>query len=110
MALTSGSCAMEIYEPCQGGNTAALSRSFHVTRGSLEGVNCEGNVYCEDSKRDARFFIINFCLARGGGQPLRRIVKVKEENKDSRICIFCLFGNWIALHIFCSLGPRSKRL
>ena len=46
----------------------------------------------------------------GGGQPLRRIVKVKEENKDSRICIFCLFGNWIALHIFCSLGPRSKRL
>ena len=61
------------------------------------------------TKVDSSFYT-NFCLARGGGQPLRRIVKVKEENKDSRICIFCLFGNWIALHIFCSLGPRSKRL
>ena len=67
VALTSGSCAMGIHEPGQGRNTAALSGNSHVPQGRLEGVNCEGNVYCEDSKRDARFFIINFCLARGAG-------------------------------------------
>lgn len=56
--LKFGSYAMDIHEPCQGGNTAALSRSFHVTQGSLEGVNCGGNVCCDGSKRGARFFSV----------------------------------------------------
>ena len=55
MALTFGSCAMGIREPGQGRNTAALSGHSHVTQGCLRGVNCEGNVYCEISKRNARF-------------------------------------------------------
>ena len=87
MVLTSGSFAMEIREPGQGRNTAALSGSFHVTRGRLEGVNCEGNVYCEDSKRDARFFIINFCLARWGGQPL--LGYRRHESRHSGGSGFC---------------------
>jgi len=33
--LKFGSCAMNIYEPCQGGNTAALRRIVHVPQGCL---------------------------------------------------------------------------
>ena len=89
MALTSGSCAMEIYEPCQGGNTAALSRSFHVTRGSLEGVNCGGNVCCDGSKRGA--VDSGVCVvAKADGEVLssesnRIIIKETDGNKREYI-------------------------
>ena len=43
--LTSGSCATGIREPCQVGNEAALSGISCVPQGSLDRVNCQGNVY-----------------------------------------------------------------
>ena len=52
--LTSGSLATGSCEPCQGGNTAALSRSFCVPRDRLDRVNYEGTVRGEPSKRGAR--------------------------------------------------------
>ena len=53
--LTFGSCATGTYEPCQGRNTAALSRIFCVPQGSLDRVNCKGNVGDSFSKPGARY-------------------------------------------------------
>lgn len=80
--LISRSCATLLCEPCQGGNTAALSRSFHVTRGSLEGVNCGGNVCCDGSKRGARIFSV---LSYGATETENCSHVVAEKPRKRRI-------------------------
>ena len=45
VALTDGSCAIEVREPCQVGNKAALSGIFYVPQGCLSQANCKGNAW-----------------------------------------------------------------
>ena len=42
----------------------------------------------------------NFCLAFGAGNLLR-VAKVKEDNKNSRICYLGYLRNWIEINVFC---------
>ena len=83
--LTSGSLATGSCEPCQGGNTAALSRSFCVPRDRLDRVNYEGTVRGEPSKRGAR-------------------LKSKDEGAAQGAVLFsapCMDGSMI----FCNQSP-----
>lgn len=51
-----GSCAMDICEPCQGGNTAALSRTVHVPQGRLAEPEGEYRVGVSSKNRICAFY------------------------------------------------------